>query len=73
MSLFQIDIEQLTKDALDNIIKEAARQVIVEKLGSGIQTPVKNVIEAEASRLLREDVEIKQLLKDRITHWLNEQ
>ncbi len=69
----EINIEQLTKDAFDNIIREAAKQVIVTKIGCGIQTELKAAIEEESARLLREDDEIKTLLKDRLKHWLNEQ
>ena len=69
----EINIEQLTKEAFDNIIREAAKQVIVMKIGCGVQTELKTTIEEEAARLLREDEEIKTLLKDRIKHWLKEQ
>lgn len=69
----EIDIEQLTKEAFNRVIQEAAMKVIVEKLGYGIDSPVKETIVAEAERLIREDIEIKALLKERIKYWLSKQ
>jgi hypothetical protein len=68
-----IDIERLTKEAFDNIIKEAAKDVIVAQLGHGIETEVKLVLKDRAEELLRGDEEINLLLKDRLRHWITQQ
>jgi len=69
----EINIEQLTKDAFDKIIKDAAKQVIVHKLGCGIETEVKIVLKQRAEELLKNDPEINELLKERLKHWIEEQ
>ena len=69
----EINIEKLTEEAFDNIVKKAAMEVIQEKIGSGINSPTKEAIFAEAERLLREDTDVKKALKDRILHWIGEQ
>ena len=69
----EINIEQLTKEAFNKLVRDAAKEVIVTKLGCGIQSEMKTAIESESARLLREDDEIKQLLKDRIKHWITQQ
>ncbi len=69
----EIDIEQLTKEAFNKLIRDAAKEVIATKLGCGIQSEMKMAIESEAARLLKEDDEIKKLLKDRIKHWITKQ
>ncbi len=69
----EINIEELTKSAFSNIVKEAAKQVIVEHIGSGINSPNKRVIVKEAERLLREDKELNVLLKNRIKYWISKE
>ena len=66
----EIDIEQLTRKAFNSIIREAAKQVIVEKVVYGIESLLKETIVEEANRLIREDSEIKDLLKERLKYWL---
>jgi len=69
----EINIEQITKDAFDKIIKDAAKQVIVQQLGCGIETEVKIVLKQRAEEILRNDPEINELLKERLKHWIEEQ
>ena len=69
----EINIEKLTEEAFDNIVKKAAMEVIQEKIGCGINSPTKEAIFAEAERLLREDTDVKKAHKDRILHWIGEQ
>lgn len=68
-----IDIERLTKEAFDKVIRDAAKEVIVQRLGCGIETEVKQVLRARAEELLRSDEEINLLLKERLKHWITEQ
>ncbi len=69
----EINIEQLTKEAFNKLVRDAAKEIIVTKLGYGLQSEMKTAIESEAARLLREDDEIKQILKDRIKYWIKQQ
>lgn len=69
----EIDIEQLVSEAFDKLVKDAARQVIVTKLGCGIDTESKAALRKRAEELLRTDVELGKLLKERLVHWINKQ
>jgi uncharacterized UPF0146 family protein len=68
-----VDIEKVVQDAFDNIVKEAAKNVIVTQLGCGIDTEVKQVLRQKAMDMLNTDEEIKKLLKERLIHWITNQ
>jgi len=69
----EINIEELAKKAFDDVVKEAAKQAIADKIGSGINSPVKEAIFGKAVSLVNEDEELKSLIKTRLKHWISRQ
>ncbi len=69
----EVNIEKVVQDAFDEIVKKAAKEVIVTQLGCGIDTEVKQVLRQKAMELLNNDEEIKELLKERLIHWITKQ
>ena len=69
----EINIEQFVQDAFDQLIKDAAKEVIVTKLGYGVDSEVKAALRERAEELLRTDVELGELLKERLMHWISKQ
>ena len=68
-----VDIEKVVQEAFDEIVKKAALNIIETKLGYGIDTEVKQALRQKAMELLNSDEEIKELLKERLIHWISEQ
>ena len=69
----EVNIERVVQEAFDEIVKKAALNIIETKLGCGIDTEVKQALRQKAMELLSNDGEIKELLKERLIHWITQQ
>lgn len=65
--------ERLMADAFDEAIRRATREVIAEHVGSAIETDIKAAIKDEANRMLREDKELRDSIRERLIYWIAQQ
>lgn len=65
--------KNLIEQVIEQVIRRAADGVITERYGSAVQSEVKDAIKQEASRLVREDAEIKEMIRNNLIHWIKQQ
>lgn len=67
------ELETLVKSALDDVARQALRGVIQSHAGYGIDNEIKDMIKEEARRLLKEDQEIKNAVREALVYWIAKQ
>jgi|HubBroStandDraft_4_1064222.scaffolds.fasta_scaffold00019_89 hypothetical protein len=67
------EIKSLIDRAFEEIARQAVRDVIAREAGSAIDSDVKDAIKLMASNMVKEDVEIRKMIKDRIVYWIGKQ
>ena len=69
----EINIQQVVDQAIEDIVRKAARAALAQPAGSGIETGVKAIILEEAHRMAKEDPEIQLMIREAIVHWVRKE
>lgn len=65
--------ESIVESAFAEVARQAVRGVIADEVGSGIDTEVKEAIMEMAREMVRDDPEIKKLIRERLVYWIGRQ
>ena len=65
-------LEIAAKQVLNEVMEKVAREMIIHQAGYGLDTEVKRAVLLEAQRILKEDNEVKTMLRDRLISWIKQ-
>lgn len=62
--------KSLVDSAFEEMARQAVQGVIAENWGYGVDTEVKLAIKDVAQAMVREDQELRKMIRDRLVYWI---
>jgi len=62
--------KRIADDAFKNAVEMAVKEVIAKNAGSGIDSTVKELIRAEAKRIITEEPEFTDMIRKQLRYWI---
>lgn len=71
--MFNSDTFQKIADtAFQNAVESAVKEVIAKNAGYGLESTVKDLIQKEAARIIKDDPEFSEMIRESLRYWINE-
>lgn len=64
------EARSIVDSAFEEVARQAVRKVIADNVGYGLDSEVKDAIKAMAHEMVKNDPEIKELIRKRLIHWI---